>query len=365
MVGDSKGGLASVSFDVRVLNINTAPVLNAIGAQTLDEGATLTLTISATDGDFDMVALTATGLAGFMTFTDNSGGSATLNVAPDFSHSGAYSVTVTATDAGGATASETFTVTVNDASARVSSGLIGLWWFTGFSGQDFRNVIVGDTSGYGSPLGLKISHLGAGTDSTRATGDGGLNVYKPSKIESESEATKIVNAVQASNAFTVEMWLASAESSNDGPARIVTISNDTSNQRNLTIAQGDCDGGSGNRYCIRLRTTNGSGYAQTDSGTPQSSTGLQHFVMTYSSSDSRVRIYINGSLVYNQQISGATGALSGWSDSYPLLVANEAGVKNTTRSDRDWTGDMYLLAFYDRVLSAEDVATNYAAGHLP
>ncbi|GIL08660.1 MAG: hypothetical protein BroJett033_1710 [Chloroflexota bacterium] len=363
--GDGKGGLASVSFDVRVLNVNAAPVLAAVGAQSVDEGGTLTVTITATDGDFDAVTLTAAGITSFMTFTDSGGGSATFTAAPGFSDSGQYSVTVTAADPAGATASETFTVTVNDASARVSSGLIGLWWFTGFSGQNFNNTVVQDTSGYGAPLNLQIRHLGAGGDSTRATADGGLDINKSIIIESAGGAAKLVDAIKASNAFTMELWLASDNNSESGPGRIVTLSKDNSNQRNLTLAQGNCNGDSGNRYCLRLRTTSSSGYSQTYSSTPSTSKSLRHLVMTYSSSDSRVRIYIDGSLVYNQQISGATGALSGWNSSYPLIVGNEYGVTNKTRSDRDWTGDLYLLAFYDRVLSAEDVARNFAAGHLP
>ena len=364
-VGDGKGGLASVSFDIRVINVNAAPVLDPIGAQTVSEGDILSLTITASDGDFDPITLTATGLASFMTFIDSGGGSATFTATPGYTHSGTYSVTVTAADTHGAASSETFTVTVVDTNPRVTQGLIGLWWFTGFSGQNFDNRTISDTSGFGAPLTLRITHLGAGGDSTKATSDGGLNINKPIKIESTANATKIVDAIKASNAFTVELWLRSSDSSNSGPGRILTMSKDISNQRNLTIGQGNCNGSSGSRYCLRLRTTNASGYSQTDSGTPTTSTSLQHFVMTYSSSDSRVRVYINGSLVYNQQISGATGALSGWNNTYPLLLANEFGVTNDTRSERDWTGDLYLLAFYNRVLSAAEISQNYAAGHLP
>ncbi|MGQ9889951.1 MAG: Ig-like domain-containing protein, partial [Aggregatilineales bacterium] len=364
-VGDGKGGLATVSFEIRVINVNIAPAISPIGAQTLSEGEILSLTITASDGDFDPITLTATGLASFMTFVDNGGGNATFTAAPNYTHSGTYDVTVTATDSHGAASSETFTVTVVDTNPRVTQGLIGLWWFTGFSGQNFDKRDVPDTSGFGAPLTLRIRHLGAGGDSTKATSDGGLNINKPIKIESTANATKIVDAIKASNAFTVELWLRSRSASNSGPGRIVTISQDTSNQRNLTIAQGGCNGSNGSRYCLRLRTTNASGYSQTDNNTPLTSTDLQHFVMTYSSSDSRVRVYINGSLVYNQQISGATGALSGWNNAYRLLLANEYGADSNTRAERDWTGDLYLLAFYNRALSAAEISQNYAAGHLP
>ncbi len=241
----------------------------------------------------------------------------------------------------------------------------GLWWFTGFSGQNFDNRSISDTSGFGAPLTLRIRHLGAGGNSTRATSDGGLNINQAIIIESTANATKIVDAIKASNAFTVELWLRSSSASNSGPGRILTLSKDTGNQRNLTIAQGLCNGSSGSQHCLRLRTTNASGYSQTDSGTPVTSTSLQHFVMTYSSADSRVRVYINGSLVYNQQIGGATEALSGWNNTYPLLLGNEYRATSSTRDERDWTGDLYLLAFYNRALSAAEISQNYAAGHLP
>lgn len=111
---DGKGGSDSETFNVNVADVfvNHNPTLTAIGAQSLNEGASKTVNISASDVDGQALTITASGLTGFMSFTDNGGGSATLVMNPGFSDAGSYSVTVTVSDGAGGTASETFSVTV-------------------------------------------------------------------------------------------------------------------------------------------------------------------------------------------------------------------------------------------------------------
>jgi len=108
----------SETFTITVNEVNTAPVLGAIGDQVVDELTTLTFTATATDNDLPADTLTysldAASLALGMTIDPNSG---VFSWTPTEGQGGMTpSVTVTVTDSGTGNLvdSETFTVTVND-----------------------------------------------------------------------------------------------------------------------------------------------------------------------------------------------------------------------------------------------------------
>lgn len=107
-------------------------------------------------------------------------------------------------------------------------------------------------------------------------------------------ATKIINAVTASNAITVEAWVQPANITQDGPSRIVTLSQDTLN-RNFTMAQGGSGADPPDVFDFRLRTTttsnNGIPSIRTPSGT--ATTMLTHVVYTRDAAGS-ANIYVNG-----------------------------------------------------------------------
>ncbi|MEN8187563.1 MAG: T9SS type A sorting domain-containing protein [Bacteroidota bacterium] len=94
---------------------NTIPVLNPIGDQTVKEGETLDVTVSATDADGDALTLTATNLPSFASFTDNNGGSGILSFAPLSGDAGTYSDIVVEVSDGTDTSSETISLTVTPA----------------------------------------------------------------------------------------------------------------------------------------------------------------------------------------------------------------------------------------------------------
>jgi PKD repeat protein len=113
-VSDSVGLSDSATFTLTVQNSNRAPVLAAIADQVMDEGATLTLTLSASDPDVgDSLSLSIVAPS-FVTLTDNGDGGGQLQLAPDFDSAGTYTVTVTASDAGGLSDSQSFTLSVNN-----------------------------------------------------------------------------------------------------------------------------------------------------------------------------------------------------------------------------------------------------------
>ena len=107
------------AFTITVTDVNDAPVLAAIGNQSVDEGATLNIALSASDADVPADTLTfSTGtLPGFCSLTDSTGPSGNLQCTPGFDDAAGspYSVTVTVTDGNAAdNDSETFNISVGD-----------------------------------------------------------------------------------------------------------------------------------------------------------------------------------------------------------------------------------------------------------
>ncbi|MCK5014024.1 MAG: hypothetical protein KAS66_09400, partial [Candidatus Omnitrophica bacterium] len=119
----------SETLTITVTDLNVAPVLGAIGNQTVDELATLTFTATATDSDLPADTLTfsidAASIALGMSIDANTGD---FSWTPTEAQGGLTpSVTVTVTDngTGNLIDSETFTVTVNDTNTAPVLGAIG------------------------------------------------------------------------------------------------------------------------------------------------------------------------------------------------------------------------------------------------
>ena len=97
----------TASFD----HINRAPVLDAIGDKSVEEGATLSFTVSATDADGDALTYSASNLPPGSTFDP---ATRSFSWTPTYAQAGSYAgVLFTVADAK-ATDSETITITVTD-----------------------------------------------------------------------------------------------------------------------------------------------------------------------------------------------------------------------------------------------------------
>ncbi|MBX2999576.1 MAG: tandem-95 repeat protein [Caldilineaceae bacterium] len=113
-VSDKDGGSATATVTVTVNAINDAPTLDDVDDVMMDEGATLTVMIIATDRDGDALTLIVGNLPGFASFVDNGDGTGTLSFAPGYDHAGVYAeITVTASD-GHLIDTDSFTLTVNN-----------------------------------------------------------------------------------------------------------------------------------------------------------------------------------------------------------------------------------------------------------
>ena len=104
-VTDKAGGSASASAGFEVLDdqpqLNLAPVLASISNQSMPEGGTLNIPLSATDPDpGDSLAFSASGLPSFCSLTDNGNRSGSIACNPVGGDSGTFNVTVTVTDDG-------------------------------------------------------------------------------------------------------------------------------------------------------------------------------------------------------------------------------------------------------------------------
>lgn len=221
--------------------------------------------------------------------------------------------------------------------ARVTDQLVLLYNFLEGSGNT-----VTDTSGFGSPINLTIQ------DPSHVTWNPGyLSIDTETVITSAQIATKVIEACTTSNQITMEAWVRPANETQGGPARILTLSQDSGN-RNATLSQQD------SRANFRLRTTDQTVNGGPDQTSPVNSFdgGLRHVVATYEAGGD-VFWYVNGVQVDDDQI---TGDFSNWANNFRIGLVNEID------GGRGWLGELHLAAMYAKALSPTEVQQNFQAG---
>lgn len=118
--GEACSAVETINLDV----FNQGPSVGALADQTITAGESLSVPVVATDPEGDAITLTATGLPPFVTFTDGGNGSGSFDIAPGFADVGSYTgLTVTATDAYGATDQVSFALEVISAGPTPCGGL--------------------------------------------------------------------------------------------------------------------------------------------------------------------------------------------------------------------------------------------------
>jgi hypothetical protein len=220
---------------------------------------------------------------------------------------------------------------------RSSQGLVVLYTFAGDEGD-----VVVDRSGYGEPLHLQIANSAA-----VARGEGSLILREGARIESANAAKKVIDAVRKSGAFSAEVWLRAANTSQEGPARVVSISSNTST-RNFTLGQ------EGNVWDFRLRSSRSDRNGIPSLRAPAESvdTTLAHIVYTRAR-DGQARLYKNGQEIASQR---RDGDLRNWDGNYRLMLGNEGS------GDRPWQGELFLVALFDQSFDAQQVQQHFEAG---
>lgn len=227
-------------------------------------------------------------------------------------------------------------------SGRVRDGLVAEYHFDERSGATLH-----DRSGIGAPLDLTLADEQAVSRVPE-----GYFVHTPARIASPEPAAKVIDALQGTGEFTLEAWVRTANLTQDGPARIMTLSKDSPNL-NFSLVQSRFDGGPA-RVGLRLNTSApppGKHWHELRSELPLT-TDLTHLMVTRSP-DGTVIFYVNG---VEQGRGQAPGDFSSWDTDYKLLFTNDA------LAERPWLGEHHLAAIYQRALSAAEVGQNYAAG---
>jgi len=226
---------------------------------------------------------------------------------------------------------------------RISDGLVALYDFEELSG-----TVAHDLSGLTPSMDLEIISPGSSN-----WGAGTLGLDSSAVLTSGGAATRINSAISTSNELTLEAWVTPANVTQDGPARLISLSADAHN-RNVTLGQGLWGTQASDTFTTRLRSTetDTNGFPALDTDAGAASVGLLHVVYTRSM-DGQTCLYVNG---VTRAVGQTGGNLSNWSSDYPLVIGNEVN------GGRHWDGRLHLAAVYERALADFEVQQNFTAG---
>ncbi|WP_238152083.1 LamG domain-containing protein [Microbulbifer sp. A4B17] len=229
---------------------------------------------------------------------------------------------------------------VASSGGRIESNAIALYEFKTGSG-----TTAYDTSGVNPAIDLALSGDVEWIDSW------GLQLKGGKAQGATATSSKLYDTLTATGEYSIEIWAAPANVSQDGPARIVTYSGGD-DIRNFTLGQDQYS------YTVQNRNDNtdadGMPALATDDADQVVQASLQHVVATYDPINGR-KLYVNGANTGELDPS-ESGLLSTWDDTFALAVGSEVSNGNS------WEGSIRLLAIHSRALSEEDIATNYEVG---
>lgn len=252
-------------------------------------------------------------------------------------------------------ASTTFASSQADSalSKRVNSNLVALYTF-----RESQGTTVNDISGVTPAMNLTLPATGV----EWVAGQGlkllpvASNTAGP-KAQATVETSRklfdmIAGGTTPSNEFTVEAWLLNANTTQTGPARIAAYALDNGNA-NFAVVQNTSTYGSRVRSSATAASTNGDPIVSTAAGTL--TTTVTHVVNTFNSTTGR-KFYLNG---VDTGVTDASipATLNNWNNTYLFTLGN------TPANTRPWGGTLYLVAIYNRALTATQVQQNFAAGY--
>src|SRR5215469_5736596 len=182
-------------------------------------------------------------------------------------------------------------------------------------------------------------------------GGWGFDVGAGGKAQASTAAsTKLASMIQASGAYTIEVWAAPANVTQTN-AWIVSYSG-SNTTRNATLGQHAMQYEGYTRS--DQTSTNGMPPLQTAAANMNAQAALQHIVLTYDPVNGQ-KLYVNGKFTGDADPKKG-GSLASWDNTFALVLGNEVD------GTRQWQGVIKFVEIQNRALSATEVATNFAAG---
>ncbi len=233
----------------------------------------------------------------------------------------------------------------DEGAERYQENVIALFEFKEGSGSVAR-----DTSGVAPAMDLTLT-------GPTFMSSYGIDIAEGSAAASPGGSRKLYDRLADPEAgtqqYSVEAWLVPANTTLEGPARIVSYSSGTGN-RNFHLGQVLYNYDFRNRSLAAEINNNGAPSLQTYDGDQDLQATLQHVVITFDQYRGR-RINVNGQWTEDVDEQGGD-RLWTWSPNYTFLLGNE------TSGDRQWEGKIQLVAIYDVALSDAQILQNFKAG---
>lgn len=159
---DINSGADTTAFTLTV-NSNSVPVATAVADQSMNEGDSLTIALSANDSDGNTgLTWALTSVPGFATIQDNNDGTASLKLKPNFAGAGSYKLTLTVSDALGAKDQVTFNLNVADFTPVTETILTSMVYNSPFAPAPWNNITgvstsnLLNTNGQATSVGLQF-----------------------------------------------------------------------------------------------------------------------------------------------------------------------------------------------------------------
>jgi hypothetical protein len=167
---------------------------------------------------------------------------------------------------------------------------------------------------------------------------------------STTSSSKLATMIQESGEYSIEAWAAPANVAQTN-AWLVSYSG-SNTTRNMTLGQAAEQYEGFTRSSVT--NTNGMPPLVTTTANGAAQAALQHIVLTYDPVNGQ-KIYVNG--VYTGDVDpSAGGSLANWDSTFALVLGNE------TSGQRQWLGEIKLVAIYNTALTAAQVQQNFNAG---
>ncbi|HEY0837640.1 MAG TPA: LamG-like jellyroll fold domain-containing protein [Azospirillum sp.] len=170
----------------------------------------------------------------------------------------------------------------------------------------------------------------------------------PGLIRAEPAPAGLARRIAEAGVLTAELWAASADRAQKGPARLLAYSAGP-NAHNLVVGQ------DGDALVVRLRTSatdpRGHGPELRAPGVFRDA-APRHIVFTYDGAE-RV-LYVDGTR--RARAEGPAGRLAAWDSGQGLAFGNEVS------GNRPWLGTLRAVALFDRALDGHEAGARFAAG---